>query len=408
MNTNHDELERLLGEELQGRAGDIGGARLRFGDVRGRATSIRRRRRVAAGVVAAAMLTVAVPVGLSLADAMTESAPPVAPSPDPTPAPTPQADGSFILSTKGLPAGEPARIGYTRIDEKQLVMPAETFETPDAYQQITPYGHDGWLALRSGDYPPTGTQVVELTEDFEVVRAASAGPTIVLSSDFDQVAWVEIEDGRSVLVSGPTDASTPTRTDVGADQAKAVGFLPGDQVVFSSTDQRTAEESFGVVAPDGKVIEFGGFLRLYDASDVNGLVAGQTDYRQDGTSCAGVLANSGMSWETCDHTLGRFSPDGDHVVALASQFDGPGSPTVSVLDADTGDSLIDFRPANGGFVGVDQVEWEDDDTLLATVTHGGDQALLRLEMNGHVELVDGPFRTGGMQVNLWIAEHPWG
>ena len=44
MNTNHDELERLLGDELNDRAGDIGGARLHFGDVRGRATSIRRRR----------------------------------------------------------------------------------------------------------------------------------------------------------------------------------------------------------------------------------------------------------------------------------------------------------------------------------------------------------------------------
>ena len=38
MNTNHDELERLLGDELHDRAGDIGGARLRFDDVRGRAT----------------------------------------------------------------------------------------------------------------------------------------------------------------------------------------------------------------------------------------------------------------------------------------------------------------------------------------------------------------------------------
>jgi len=408
MNTNHDELERLLGEELNDRAGDIGGARLHLRDVRGRATSIRRRRRVAAGVVAAAVIALAVPVGLNVADGTTKNSPPVAPSPDPTPAPAPQADGSFLLTIKGLPAGEPARIGYTRLDQKQLVMPAETFDTPDAYQEITPYGTDGWLAIRAGDYPPTGSQVVELTADFEVVRAASAGSSLVLSSNAGQVAWVELEDGRSVLATGSTDGSAPTRTDLGDGVAQPVGFLPDDRVVFANTDQATGEEAFGVVAPDGTVTEFGGFLTINDASDVNGLVAGQTDYRQDGTSCGGVLANSGMAWETCDYTLGRFSPDGRYVVGLANQYDGPGSTTVSILDAASGDPLVDFRPADGTYIGVDQVEWEDEDTILATVTQGSEQALLRLEMDGRIELVDGPYRLSELEIKLRFAEHPAG
>ena len=408
MNTDHDELERLLGEELHDRAGDIGGARLHLGDVRGRATSIRRRRRFAAGIVAAAVMALAVPVGLNLADGTTQNSPPVAPSPDPTPAPTPQADGSFLLTIKGLPTGQPAKIGYTRLDQKQLVMPGKTFDTPEAYQEITPYGTDGWLALRGGDYPPTGHQVVELNADFEVVRAASAGSSLALSSNAGQVAWVELEEGRSVLAIGSTDGSAPMRTDLGDGVAHPVGFLPDDRVVFANTDQATAEQSFGLVAPDGTVTAFSGFLTLNDASDVNGLVAGQTDYRRDGTSCAGVLANSGMAWETCDYTLGRFSPDGRYVVGLANQYDGTGSPTVSILDAATGDPLVDFRPADGTYVGVDQVEWEDEDTILATVTQASEQALLRLDMDGRIELVDGPFRLSELEIKLRFAEHPVG
>ena len=280
-------------------------------DVQGRASSIRRNRRIAVGVGVAAALAVIVPTAVTATDLMrTDSAPPPATSPTPKPGPQPQADGSFPLTIEGLPEGEPAQIGYTLIDEQQLVMPAETFDLPDAYTQIAPYGTDGWLALRSGNYPPTGSQIVELTKDFEVVSSVSAGPAFVLNSDASRFAWVEVEGGQSVLVTAPSDGGEPTRTPIGDDIAQPVGFLPGDRVAFSSTDQATGEQSFGLVAPDGEVTEIGGFLRLYDASEANGLVAGQTQYRRDGTSCAGALANSGMAWETCDHTLGQFSPDG--------------------------------------------------------------------------------------------------
>jgi hypothetical protein len=400
MNTTDD-----LTRSLQEQADRIGGHPIDLDSVRGKARSIQRRRRAATAVVAAAVLAVTVPVGITVAGGLTDASL----QPAPAPVPTPQKDGSFPLTIEGLPAGEPAKIGYIRIDEKQLVMPGGTVDTPEAYVQISPYGPNHWLALRAGDYPPSGYQVVELTEDFDVVSSVASGPAIVLNQNFSRFAWVEIEGGQSVLVTVvPFTRTEPTRTTIGDGLAQPVGFLPGGRVVFSSTDQATAKQSFGVVAPGGKVTELNGFLRLYDASEANGLVAGQTEFRRDGTSCAGVLANSRMVWDTCDHTLGRFSPDGRYVVGLASQSDGLGSPTVSVLAADTGDALVDFRPANGEFVAVNQVEWEDDDTLLATVTQGRDQALLRLEMDGRVELVDGPFRLRDLEIKLRFAEHPAG
>ena len=186
------------------------------------------------------------------------------------------------------------------------------------------------------------------------------------------MAWVEIEDGRSVLVSGPTDGvhPHPDRRGRRPAQGRSVSCRATRWCSPRPTRDRRGVVRRGCARREGhRVRRVPAALRRRPTS-TDSSPARPTTARTAPPAPA-CWPNSGMSWETCDHTLGRFSPDGDYVVALASQFDGPGSPTVSVLDADTGDSLIDFRPANGGFVGVDQVEWEDDDTLLATVTHGG-------------------------------------
>ena len=123
MNTNHDELERLLGEELNDRAGDIGGARLHFGDVRGRATSIRRRRRVAAGAGVAAVLAVAVPLrdhGGRLGS--TDQAGAAA-------RPAPPKVAQTTLTLDGLERGDPPRIEYFTADG--VVLPGDGLQRLD-------------------------------------------------------------------------------------------------------------------------------------------------------------------------------------------------------------------------------------------------------------------------------------
>ncbi len=131
--SNHDEKD-LLSRELHQRSAGIGGHPIGLDDVRGRARSIRRRRNAVRGVVAAVVLAVAVPVGLSTTDLLGSSrtpAPPVAsgsvePSPD-TPAPTPEPDGSFPLTVHGLTQGEPAGVPYVVAKGDQLVTPDGTF-----------------------------------------------------------------------------------------------------------------------------------------------------------------------------------------------------------------------------------------------------------------------------------------
>ena len=103
-------------------------------------------------------------------------------------------------------------------------------------------------------------------------------------------------------------------------------------------------------------------------------MAGQTKFLGDG-SCSGVtdpLAGTKLLWDTCDYSLGAFSPDGRYIVGLAAYSDGPGSPSLSILDATTGEPLVDYRGPKDGrtCIGVDQAVWEDDDTVLATRVAG--------------------------------------
>ena len=83
MNTNNDNLEQLLVDELHDAAGGMGGARLQLTDVRGRARSIRRTR-IAVGTVGAAVAVAAAVIPLALVVGMDRSADQLPPSNSPT------------------------------------------------------------------------------------------------------------------------------------------------------------------------------------------------------------------------------------------------------------------------------------------------------------------------------------
>jgi hypothetical protein len=111
-------------------------------------------------------------------------------------------------------------------------------------------------------------------------------------------------------------------------------------------------------------------------------------------------------WETCDHQLGAFSPDGQHLVGLAAYFDGPGSPSLSILDATTGEPVVDFEltAAPQRVVAIaPEVVWEDDQTLLATYIDGTEQYVVRLGLDGTVERVAGPVTNDDSTLSLRLT-----
>jgi hypothetical protein len=145
---------------------------------------------------------------------------------------------------------------------------------------------------------------------------------------------------------------------------------------------------------------------------VTGLVAGQTKFRGDST-CSEVRntdpALSRLVFETCDYNLGgAFSPDGRWVIGYASYSD-LGSPTLAILDAATGDPVVEFassRDADESAV-VHAAAWEDDDTVVAVVEQAGEQAVLRLAADGTATRVS-DVRQAQMSIEFFLPQHLFG
>ncbi|KRF35278.1 hypothetical protein [Nocardioides sp. Soil805] len=394
--THDQDLARQLGETLQRRADALHDTPLDLLAVRGRATSIRRRRTAVAGVAAAAVIAaVVVPLsllptgdgrGLDLQPAET-----ITPIPEPVP-----------LDPRSAPEGAAPRVPYLVVDAKQLVTPAATYDLPEAYLQIVPDGDGGWVALAQGA-PDIGITVEMLDGDFRVTDGAG-GPArgLAVREDGGRVAFTQYDGaGRwTLLTTALPRVADYTYTDVAtrtSEEAvhRPLGYVSDDSVVVEANDPDTGQLSYRVVAADGTMTEFGGFNRVVSASSVTGLVAGQTEYTGD-DSCSAVLdplsADQDLEWETCDHQLGDFSPDGRFIVGLADYSDSLGSPSVGILDATTGEPVVDFVSGNDvrSAAAVSDVVWEDATTLLATVTQRNEQYVVRATIDGRVERVVGP------------------
>ncbi len=412
--STHDQGD-LLARELRERSTTIGGHPIGLDDVRGRARSIRRRRNAARGTVAAVVLAIAVPLGLTSTDLIdtTQPAPPattgtVQPTPE-GPKPAPRPDGSFPLTVQDLPRGAAAGIPYIVGRDNQLVTTGATLDLPEPYSMITPY-NGGWLAIGSTQYPG---DVIMLDENFEVTNTqpAAGGLQLAVSADGSRVAYAVRESNNKVtLVNAPTDGTDVVSwmIDVpGRESLDPVGFLDNDTVVYASD----VADVMGIARTGGTLTPVEGLLRIDDASEATGMISGLVSYGDDG-GCSGVMdpASGELLWQSCDHSNLRFSPDGQLVVAAASYFDGPGSPTLTILDASTGQEVAHFAQEPGApapkVVGVSQAAWEDTDSVLAYLDEGSDQAIVRLGVNGSIEAATDVVTAPSMTVVMWFAEVP--
>ncbi|WP_107768004.1 hypothetical protein [Nocardioides terrigena] len=412
--THDQDLAREVGETLHRRADALHDTPLDLADVRGRATTIRRRRHTAVGLAAAAAVA-AIVLPLSLMpgggdDRVVDPRPADTITPITEPVP---------LDPRSAPEGAAPRVPYTVLDTKQLVTPAATYDLPEAYLQIVPDGDGGWVALAEGT-PETGTTVEILDGDFRVTDGAG-GPAsgLAVREDGGHVAFTQYDGagGWTLLTTALPRVADYTYTDVATRSSeeavhRARGYVSDDSVVVEASDPDTGQYSYRVVAADGTMTEFGGFNRVVSTSSATGLVAGQTEFTGVG-SCSAVLdplsADQDVEWETCDHQLGAFSQDGRFIVGLAEYSDSLGSPNVAILDATTGEPLVDFVSGNDArsAATVNDVVWEDPTTLLATVTQGNEQYVVRATIDGRVERVVGP-APSQMSTEYRFPAHPVG
>lgn len=400
-----DEQDALV-RELHERSSAVGRHPLGLDDVKGRARGIQRRRRAGAGAVAAVVLAIAVPVGLNVTGS-NQSQPPLpadtpSQTPSPSPGPTPRKDGSFPLTLQGLARGDVPQVNYIVPRTGTLMTPEGPVEMDSSHGMVTPYG-DGWIAV--GDNK-SASDVFFLDADFRVQdRVEGASNELRVNADRTRVAWTERVKGGAQIVVAPTDGGEPARTFVDlpvGPSLELVGFLDDDRVAFLDHDYVPF-----VAGPDG--IEELDLQRVDATSDTTGVLAGLISYDTVDGGCFAARADGVQEnlWETCDYWPQEFSPDGRFVVAAPNEFDGPGPSSFHLLDASTGESLLDLSRDRQSrkWLSVTQVTFEDDDTLLAIVTEQGDQAMVRIELDGTVTQVSDTEQVN-MSVASWFAETP--
>jgi hypothetical protein len=388
---NQTPLEDQVQDALHRRVDPIQHSPLTVTDVRQRARRIQRRRTVAAGAAVAAVLAIAVPVGLTLTGQAQRSEVPPATQP-----PTPRASGTVLVDPRSAEVVDSVDVPLLDVDGPSLITPDRTLDLPTVFDTLTPY-LDGWVGVTMDE----GTGTLQFL-DADLAVEDSGGPTggLVVSPDGQRIAWSEYTGSQwQVVLADPSGGAGWVYTKFPpAPQdhiVVPVGFVAEDEVVVRAYDDSTSTTTY--TAGGDEPGEVPGLLQVDAASPATGVVAGLTA-ATPGRACSAVmdgLARTGApAWETCDHRLGPFSPTGRYVVGTDPMADGNGSPRITVLDAATGEEVVDFeavvpRRTVGGF--WSQVAWEGDEALVVRMfVADDDYHIMRLGMDGSVQRIGIP------------------
>lgn len=320
------------------------------------------------------------------------------PSGEPTGDPSASA-GATLLSTKRLAQGPPPAVAFLAAAD-----PADPADT--------------WMLVRPGVEP------LELDVERPFGFATMGDGLVVLTDDGDGAAVSVLDGGGEVEsseeVRGYRLAVTPDRSIVAwlgaagqptalegggarsfdlpeVSQGTEIGAILGSGTCQEAEPEGggctafvNADEPQGVhVSTSHGIVEVAGaMLAVADAAADRRTVALQSV--SDEGSCSGIyLAGDDVAWQTCDHTLTSFSPDGTRVLGTDAYLDGFGQRSVAFLDAADGALLHEFTSKGKGPT-VLQTAWEDEDHVLAVVYERGRWAILRLGADGSAELAAGP------------------
>jgi hypothetical protein len=394
-----------LTRTLRARADDVArhGNVLDLEQVVSRAGAIRRARRVRTSMaMAAVVLAVAVPVGISaLGDhdpTRKGGTPTVAAKPDHSP-----------ISLGDLRAGAAPASGY---------LADGTLHVGDEQVRLTETGSPAFLARIAGGFlvglndDDTGEMVATFVPD-----DASGGQSWPLQSGFavspegNVGAFVQ-PDGTVVAVQdGGSRYYEVGKVPAGGESAWETVAVTGENCSGRSdtgagcriyVEDRGVKPAVGVVEPhrDLRLVHTG--LIGLDGVTADGVVAGTVSATDDG-SCSAVLgADDTRAWDTCDYSLGSFSPDGTLLLGGPAYRDGLGAGSMAILDARTGEPVLQLDAAEG--VAITSVIWEDDQHVVATVTQNGGWAVERIAVNGSREYALTPVDGDDVSAPFLVAQ----
>lgn len=293
-------------------------------------------------------------------------------SPSQTVAESPSGVGEVDLLADVTDGDAPVLPYLQRTD---LVRPdGPTTELSKAYDQFAVLGEDVVAA-----YDDQGDRQIDVLDaDGRQVESHPLEASFAVDLTSTAVAWAAPDGELWVHADGET---VSWGNQGGPVTVAAIADVAGEvRVYVDNVDDRPP----AWVAADGSV----GSLEGTSLSDAHpdGLVAVQLSSSDTG-SCSGVYDGDEQVWETCDHSLFRFSPEGRHLLASDPYLDGLGLASLSILDTTTGEPLVTYR-IDGGFIA--QQVWEDDTHVLAVVSAPDGWSIIRLGLDGTRERAVGP------------------
>ncbi len=391
MSTNDDipdnAWESEMSREFDSRVRDLNEAPLSLDTVKGRAVTIKRKRRLAAagGMLAAAAVIVPVAVFSAQAfDSPDREVPPATSTP--TEATDVPASGIALDHLRGAtwvrPDGTEIRLDETYDRGTVLESTLVGFRS----DEVTGTGHmdfvdEGGEVIASEEVPQ-GAQVVSNDERTAIAFVDLDGDLVTL---WDPTAG---EEGRLTVATGVGPNASPAALVGGPSCAD-----DGCRVLVDDGSGAGATRSYGTGDyPDGSVFGEPAPLGVNDATS-SGLMTVTTSV-EDAGSCSGLYDEStgAYRWETCDHTLMDLNPVGSHLVVSDAYLDGFGMAYVGIMDAQTEEVVARLDPPDGA---VRDVVWESDDSVLASVYDYGTRSdsIWRVTTDGSAERVLGPVRT---------------
>jgi hypothetical protein len=374
-----DPWESEMSREFDKRVRHLHEAPLTFDNVRGKAMTIRRNRRiaVAGGVLAAAavMVPVAVFAGNGLGDSGDGRQDFASNSPTPSQAtdpndPTPTEPPVGTLAVSYLEGST-----WHRAD-------GSTVELDEAYFAGVELGEQ--LVATSNDEGRLSVDVIDA--DGTVADSFDAYSSPVANADHTTIAYVAADgtlmtrwaDGEVAMADGFVDGDSVAAITGGPNCFEEVD---GCQVFVNHGDGSAPEvlDSHGirdVVTPDA--------IKVNDVSP-DGMVAAQTS-SSDAGSCSAVddRGAGAAVFDTCTFSFDDFSPGAVYLSGSDAYRDGIGQGYVVVLDAATGDEITRWEVADGF---APSWVWEDETHLLINAYEQGEWRLYRVGVDGSTEQV---------------------
>lgn len=337
------------------------------------------------------------------------------PSPSPSASPSDSASPSgedetpsatTALTTRGMAQGPPPAVAYLAADDPaaaagtwSLVRPGgQRLRLPEPGPRTFALMGNG-VVLLGGDGDGSAVSVVDGNGE-EVRREQARGYHLAVTPDRSIVAWLG-EDGRTTVLEGGGGRTFDLSPVEQADEIAAILGQGTCQEGESETGGCTAflnagQTSEAYLTSSHGITDLAGSMRSISDAAPDGRLIGLVSVTDQG-SCSGVYVEPRKPvWQTCDHTLTRFSPDATRILGTDAYLDGFGQRTVAFLDTD-GAVLHEFRSTGRGAT-VLQTAWEDEDHVLAVLYERGRWSVARLGVDGSAELALGPVEASDLDL----------